>query len=96
MELIVVFIFFFGLSYFMDQCAKHNQRYTKKTSTHYQPSKKGKKPDNTLFYIIGIIAVVLALSGVGSIIGIPLLAYVARHAFWEAEKRDKRYEEEQN
>lgn len=53
------------------------------------------KPDNTIFYIIGIGAFLICLSGVGSIIGIPILWYISRHAFWEAEKRNKRYEEEQ-
>ena len=58
-------------------------------------SSQNKKPDNTIFYLIALIAVLLTASGVGSIIGIPILWYIARHAVWEADKRNRRYEEEQ-
>ena len=95
MELIFVGLIFFGLSYFANLCTKHNQQYTKKTSTPYQPSKTVKKPDNTIFYIIGIGAFLLSMTGVGAIIGMPILWYICRHAFWEADKRNQRYEDEQ-
>lgn len=54
-----------------------------------------KKPDNTIFYIIGFGAFLLSLTGAGAVIGMPILWYICRHAFWEADKRERRYYEEE-
>lgn len=52
-----------------------------------------KKPNNTIFYIITVVTLLLCWTGYGAIIGIPILGYLGRHAYWEAEKRNDRYKE---
>lgn len=71
---------------------KTDNTTSKKPNTSAPDNKPPKKPNNTMFYIIAAIAAVLCLSGYGIILGIPL-AWVASHSYWEAEKRNSRYEE---